>query len=142
MAFNYGGFIMEFPEFSQINQALVCQRGCVEDRILSDSAWGDLRCHALNLRVAHRLGLKFNIGVRLKQLGMKNGTSSAITTSKSASNASLSESSELNAFTRSENPVWADFGRTEYGMEYLRLLEEVMPHGNVILSRNVGDVIR
>lgn len=142
MAFNYGGFIMEFPEFSQINQALVCQRGCVEDRILSDSAWGDLRCHALNLRVAHRLGLKFNIGVRLKQLGMKNGTSSAITTSKSASNASLSESSELNAFTRSENPVWADFGRTEYGMEYLRLLEEIMPHGNVILSRNVGDVIR
>lgn len=142
MAFNYGGFIMEFPEFSQINQALVCQRGCVEDRILSDSAWGELRCHALNLRVAHRLGLKFNIGVRLKQLGMKNGTSSAITTSKSASNASLSESSELNAFTRSENPVWADFGRTEYGMEYLRLLEEIMPHGNVILSRNVGDVIR
>lgn len=142
MAFNYGCFVTEFPEFAQLNQALVCQRGCVEDTILSDSSWGKLRCHALNLRVAHRLGLRFNIGVRYNKLGMKNGSSSAITTSKSASNASLSESSELNAFTRSDNPLWADFGRTEYGMEYLRLLEEVMPYGNVILSGNVGDVIR
>ena len=141
MAFSYGGFIMEFPEFRQVNQALVIQRGCIEDNILSESSWGNLRCHALNLRVAHRLALKFNIGKIYKQLGMKNGASSAVTTSKSASNASLSESSELNAFARSDNPIWADFGRTEYGVEYLRLLEEIMPEGNVILSRSVGDVL-
>lgn len=141
MAFSYGGFIMEFPEFSQINQALVTQRGCIEDNILSTNNWGNLRCHALNLRVAHRLGLKFNIGTRYKQLGMKNAANSAITTSKSASNASLSESSQLNAFTQSDNPLWADFGRTQYGIEYLRLLEEIMPYGNVILSRSVGDVL-
>lgn len=141
MAFSYGGFVMEFPEFGQINQALVKQRGCIEDNILSENNWGNLRCHALNLRVAHRLGLKFNIGTRYKQLGMKNASNSAITTSKSASNASLSESSQLNAFTQSDNPLWADFGRTEYGIEYLRLLEEVMPQGNVILSRSVGDVL-
>jgi len=141
MAFNYGGFIIEFPEFKEINQGVVLQRGCIENNILSDTAWGDLRCHALNLRVAHRLGLRYNIGKVAKTLGMKNGSSSAITTSKSASNASLSESSELNAFTRSDNPLWADFGRTEYGLEYLRLLEEIMPEGNVILSRSVGDVL-
>lgn len=141
MAFSYGGFVMEFPEFSQVNQALVIQRGCIEDNILSEHSWGNLRCHALNLRVAHRLALKFNIGKIYKQLGMKNGASSAITTSKSASNASLSESSELNAFVRSDNPIWADFGRTEYGIEYLRLLQEIMPEGNVILSRSVGDVL-
>lgn len=141
MAFNYAGFVMEFPEFAQINQALVVQRGCIEDNILSTTAWGNLRCHALNLRVAHRLGLKFNIGTRYKQLGMKNASTTAITTSKSASNASLSESSQLNAFTQSDNPLWADFGRTEYGIEYLRLLEETMPEGNVILSRSVGDVL-
>lgn len=137
MAFNYGGFIMEFPEFREINQALVNQRGCIEDTILSDTSWGKLRCHALNLRVAHRLGLKFNIGTTYAKLGMKNGSSTAQTTSRSASNASLSESSELNALSRSENPLWADFGRTEYGLEYLRLLEEIMPEGNVILSKGV-----
>ena len=141
MAFNYGDFITEFPEFSGISQQAVLQRGCIEDNILSLTAWGELRCHALNLRVAHRLGLRYNIGKVYRTLGMKNGSNSAITTSKSASNASLSESSELNAFTRSDNPLWADFGRTEYGLEYLRLLEEIMPEGNVILSRSVGDAI-
>ena len=141
MAFNYGDFIAEFPEFTNINQTVVEKRGHIEDEILSLTAWGDLREHALNLRVAHRLGLRYNIGKVYKTLGMKNGSSSAITTSKSASNASLSESSELNAFTRSDNPLWADFGRTEYGLEYLRLLEEIMPEGNVILSRSVGNAI-
>lgn len=141
MAFCYEGFIEEFPEFSEIHQPAVIKRGCIEDHILSDTAWGDLRCHALNLRVAHRLGLRFNIGLVTKQLGMKNGTSTGITTSKSASNASLSESVELNSLTRSDNPLWADFGRTEYGLEYLRLLEELMPEGNVILSRSVGNAI-
>ena len=141
MAFCYGEFIKSYPEFSQIDPKVVIHRGCIEDRILSDNTWGDLRCHALDLRVAHRLGIKFNIGTQYNKLGMKNASNSAITTSKSASNASLSESSELNAFVRSDNPLWADFGRTQYGIEYIRLLEEIMPHGNVILSRSVGDVL-
>ena len=141
MAFSYVCFVTEFPEFGQIDQEVINCRGRIEDNILSDTAWGDLRCHALNLRVAHRLALKYNVGKIYKQLGMRNGSNAAMTTSKSASNASLSESSELNAFARSENPIWADFGRTEYGVEYLRLLEETMPEGNVILSRSVADVL-
>ena len=141
MAFIYDDFINAYQEFSGVPQNAVSNVGNVEDRILSDTYWGDLRCHALQLRTAHRLALRFNIGKILKTLGMKNGTNSAQVTSKSASNASLSESSELNAFARSENPIWADFGRTEYGLEYLRLLEEVMPEGNVILSGSVGNVI-
>ena len=141
MAFDYQCFITEFPEFSEVPDAVVQQRGIIEDEILSDHSWGKIRCHALNLRVAHRLGLRYNIGVVAKNLGIRNGSSSAITTSKSASNASLSESSELNAFVRSDNPLWADFGRTQFGLEYLRLLLELMPEGNVILSRSVGNVI-
>lgn len=141
MAFIYADFIEAYPEFSQLPENAVSNAGNVEDAILSDTAWGCLRCHALQLRTAHRLALRFNIGKILKTLGMKNGTSSAQVTSKSASNASLSESSELNAFARSENPIWADFGRTEYGLEYLRLLEETMPEGHVILSRSVKDVV-
>jgi len=141
MAFIYDEFILAYPEFGEIAVNAVSNVGDREDMILSDTAWGNLRCHALYLRTAHRLALRFNIGKIYKTLGMKNGASSAITTSKSASNASLSESSELNAFARSENPLWADFGRTEYGLEYLRLLEEIMPEGNVILSRSVGDVL-
>ena len=139
MAFCLTSFLSEFPEFSTISTDAVRQRGCVEDAILSDTSWGDLRCHALNLRVAHRLALRYNIGTAAKQAGVKNGSSSSIVTSKSASNASLSESSELNAFVRSDDPIWADFGRTEYGLEYLRLLSELMSRGQVILSKDVGN---
>ena len=142
MAFIYDDFINVYPEFSEVPSSAVTNIGNIEDRILSDTYWGNLRCHALALRTAHRVALRYNIGKVYNALGMKNASNSAQVTSKSASNASLSESSELNAFARSENPAWADFGRTEYGLEYLRLLEEVMPEGNVILSGSVRDVIR
>ena len=142
MAFIYDDFINVYPEFSEVPASAVTNIGNIEDRILSDTYWGNLRCHALALRTAHRVALRYNIGKVYNALGMKNASNSAQVTSKSASNASLSESSELNAFARSENPAWADFGRTEYGLEYLRLLEEVMPEGNVILSGSVRDVIR
>lgn len=141
MAFCYNDFILEYSEFSSIGQPAVDSVGKVEDKILSDRYWGDLRCHALHLRTAHRLALRFNVGKFAKTLGIRNGSSSAIVTSKSASNSSLSESSELNSFARSENPIWADFGRTEYGLEYLRLLEEVMPEGNVIVSKGISNVL-
>lgn len=136
------GFLNMYPEFAQIEKCAINGVGLREDMIVSDSAWGKLRQHALFLRVAHRLALRFNIGKQYQINGMRNGSSTAITTSKSASNASLSESSELNAFTRSENPIWADFGRTAYGLEYLSLLEENMPYGEVVLSPRVIDVYR
>lgn len=142
MPFYYESFIQEYPEFSAVSVPAVKNIGEIEDKIVSETSFGNLRCHALFLRTAHRIALRFNIGNQVKTLGMKNGSSSAITTSKSASNASLSESSELNSFARSENPIWADFGRTQYGLEYLRLLEETMQQGNVILSRNIADVLR
>lgn len=135
-------FLNIYPEFAQIDKCAINGVGLREDMIVSDSAWGKLRQHALFLRVAHRLALRFNIGKQYQINGMRNGASSAITTSKSASNASLSESSELNAFTRSDNPLWADFGRTGYGLEYLSLLEENMPYGEVVLSPRVIDVYR
>lgn len=135
-------FLEEYPEFANVPEMARVSVGKREDHILSDTAWGCLRCHALFLRVAHRLALRYNIGKDLRTNGMKDTTNSGMVTSKSASNASLSESSELNSFARSENPIWADFGRTEYGLEYLHLLEETMPEGNVILSRSVADVLR
>ena len=135
-------FLNIYPEFAQIDKCAINGVGLREDMIVSDSAWGKLRQHALFLRVAHRLALRFNIGKQYQINGMRNGASSAITTSKSASNASLSESSELNAFTRSYNPLGADCGRTGYGLEYLSLLEENMPYGEVVLSPRVIDVYR
>ena len=142
-------FLDEYPEFTPgnpadkgITQGAVCATGTREDSIVSDHAFGNLREHAVFLRTAHRLALRFNIGKIYSANGLRNGASSAITTSKSASNASLSESSELNAFVRSDNPIWADFGRTTYGLEYLSLLEETLPYSQVVYSPRVSDVYR
>lgn len=138
--FNINVFLTEYPEFIQINKCAVSKTGQREDDIVSETSFGNLREHAVFLRTAHRLALRFNIGTQYKINGMRNGASTATTTSKSASNASLSESSELNSFARSDNPLWADFGRTEYGLEYLSLLEETMPYSKVVYSRSAVDV--
>ena len=140
--FNTTKFLEEYPEFGGITQTAVTATGEREDSIVSDHSFGDLREHAVFLRTAHRLAIRFNIGTRYGLNGLRNGASSAITTSKSASNSSLSESSELNAFVRSDNPIWADFGRTSYGLEYLSLLEETMLHSQVVYSPRVSDVYR
>jgi len=141
MAFDYDKFLSCFPEFNAISPDAVRHIGCVEDCILSDTAWGKIRCYALNLRVAHRLALRYNIGKEASAQGVRNGSGSGIVTSKSASNSSLSESTELNSFVRSDDPIQADFGRTMYGLEYLRLLAELMERGNVIISKDVRNVI-
>ena len=140
--FNAQEFTSVYPEFAGLQIEVVQYAGDREDAIVSDTSWGQLRKHALYLRVAHRLAVRYNIGKQYRTNGLNNASTSALTTSKSASNASLSEGSELNAFTRSENPIWADFGRTAYGLEYLSLLEENMPYGEVILSPRVVDVLR
>lgn len=138
--FDVNVFLTEYPEFVQVTPCAIIKTGTREDDIVSESSFGDLREHAVFLRTAHRLALRFNIGKQYKINGMNNGASSGITTSKSASNSSLSESTELNAFVRSDNPLWADFGRTTYGLEYLSLLEETLPHSQVVYSRSVIDV--
>lgn len=135
-------FLCMYPEFEGLQQAAVNGVGQREDSIVSDHAFGDLRQHAVFLRTAHRLALRFNIGKQYGLKGLRNGATTGITTSKSASNSSLSESTELNAFVRSDNPLWADFGRTEYGLEYLSLLEETLPQSQVVYSPRVSDVYR
>lgn len=135
-------FLCVYPEFNNIPQVAINGVGIREDGIVSDHAFGNLRQHAVFLRTAHRLALRFNIGKQYNIKGLRNGSSTGITTSKSASNASLSESTELNAFVRSDNPLWADFGRTEYGLEYLSMLEETIPHSQVVYSPRVPDVYR
>ena len=140
--FNVAEFISIYPEFSGLQTTVVQYVGDREDEIVSDTAWNKLRKYALYLRTAHRLALRYNIGKQYKTNSLNNAATSAMTTSKSASNASLSEGAELNSFARSDNPIWADFGRTQYGLEYLSMLEENMPYGEVILSPRVIDVYR
>lgn len=140
--FDTNTFLAEYPEFADITQTAVTATGQREDDIVSDHAFGDLRQHAVFLRTAHRLALRFNIGKQYGIKGLRNGATTGITTSKSASNSSLSESTELNAFVRSDNPLWADFGRTEYGLEYLSMLEETLPQSQVVYSPRVSDVYR
>lgn len=133
MSFNYAQFIVVYPEFSDIPQANVEFKGNMGDKLLSDSSWGDMREEALFLWTAHRLALEYNIAKALKT-NKKNSINPGLVNSQSASNASLSNSYSHSAMVSSDNPMQADFSRTTYGLEYLSLMDMVMPAGYVVIS--------
>lgn len=141
MSYDIDLFLKIYPEFSELPKEAIEYELSLADRILSDYSWGEYRNDALFLRAAHYLGVRFNIGLALKNQG-KNGINSGMATSMSASNATLSQTNALNAFVQSDNPIWADFGRTTFGLGYLSLLAQVMEYGQVIKSPGIGYVYR
>lgn len=133
MSFDYAQFIAVYPEFSDIPQATVEFKGNLGDKILSDTSWGDVRDEALFLWTAHRLALEYNIAKALKN-NKKNSINPGLVNSQSASNASLSNSYSHSAMVSSDNPMQADYARTSYGLEFLSLMNMVMPAGYVVIS--------
>lgn len=133
MSFNYAQFIAVYPEFSDIPQTNVEFKGNMGDKLLSESSWGDMRDEALFLWTAHRLALEYNIAKALKT-NKKNSINPGLVSSQSASNASLSNSYSHSAMVSSDDPMQADFARTTYGLEYLSLMNMVMPAGYVVIS--------
>lgn len=137
MAFVYEDFIAAFPEFSQIPESAVKYRGNFADRLIHPTNWGDFRTDAVFLFTAHCLAIEYNITAALKEFGKSTGVlNSGMVTSMSASNASLSQSFATNALVTSDNPLYADLGRTIYGLRYLELMEMTMAYGYVVISPN------
>lgn len=135
MAFEYEKFILAYPEFAGLQQSAVQYRGTFSDRLIHNTNWGDFREDAVFLFTAHCLGVEYNIGTELKKLG-KNASmlNSGLASSISASNASLSQSFVNNALVTSDNPLFADLGRTIYGLRYLELMQMCMLYGYAVLS--------
>jgi hypothetical protein len=103
-------FLAEYPEFASIDtdpaiaSAIITRAIADADAWLSASAFGTLRDKALKLYTAHRLAVRYR--ATIAQVSTEPVTDAAQT--------------------------WrADFTRTNYGSEYLTLLDAVTPHGQV-----------
>lgn len=135
MAFVYVDFIKAYPEFAGIEQSAINYRGCFADRFVSDTTFGEFRTDAVFLFAAHCLAIEFNISSGLANAGKNSSMlNTGVASSISASNASLSQSFVNNSLITSDNPLFADLGRTVYGLRFLELLQMCALYGYVVLS--------
>jgi len=135
---SYDGFVSWYPEFlfPEPSKVAAVQRQLeLASMTLSSSAWGTWWQHACALYSAHYLALRFDISRALGDLGLKSATKSVGTTiNKSANVSGISEGVAVSQLVTSNNPLEADFARTSYGLEYLSLMQRVIPPGRVICS--------
>lgn len=130
----YEQFIEDFPEFSQVPAGAV-NRQLAMSNTLSRSAWGRWWTFAVELFTAHYLAVRFKITSAINENGLNNPYDAAnVTTNKSANTNGISEGNAPSQLLTGENPITADLARTEYGLEYLSLMNMVVAPGNIVYS--------
>jgi hypothetical protein len=124
-------FLADYPEFGTVNadptvaSTIVTRFLALADAFLSDGAWGNLRDHALSLYTAHRLAVRYKTVLT----GLQPQGSPGTTTSQNASTTGLAVT-RLPPFAAGSEQAWkADLARTNYGLEYLALLDACMGPG-------------
>ena len=131
MSVSVEGFLAEFPEFTAVNTraaTAVAAQITNADGFLSDNAFGDLRDHAVNLLVAHRLRLRFETDEELPQ------DSPALVTSQSQDTGGMTEGMTPAPQVTSQSAFEADLARTNYGMELLSLIKTSVAPGYLVVS--------
>jgi len=144
---HYPEFSATLPEFVPIGSVwIVIPKAPVEHQLtkgnitLSRQEWDRYWSFAVELWTAHYLALRFNIQPNLTALNLRNiNTVIGVAQSMSAGNTSLSESRTNPAMLNSENPFYADFARTEYGLEFLSLMQSVISPAGIVLSPDTTD---
>jgi hypothetical protein len=118
-------FVQEYPEFASIpGSAIANQITRLTLQINQEVFTDELFDIALSLLVAHRLSLRFNISCGVNSNGMRSPLTSVQTVNnRSASPDSLSESSVTSGLITGDNAFMADLARTEYGLEFLNLIQ-------------------
>ena len=132
---SYTEFIQAFPEFANLAEPTVKFRLDFSNAWLSPGVWGKLWNHACGLVTAHYLFLRYNVTEGLAESGVMSPTSAiGVATNISANTSGLSQGMTVSGLVSSDNPVDADFARTEYGLEFLNLLYTMVPAGSVVYS--------
>ena len=143
----YEEFIEHYPEFAESSSGIP-PRSAVEYKLeqgnitLSRHEWGAYWHFAVELWTAHYIALRFNISPNFSAKGLQNLDSVVgVSQSMSAGSSNLSESRTMPAMLNSQNPFYADMARTEYGMEFLSLMQAVISPAGIVLSPDTSDSI-
>lgn len=132
----YPAFLEAYPEFANVPQSAAEMQLELAAAFVCQSALGKWWQHAVFLLAAHRLALRYPLNDAAQDAGLNPGlASSATVTSISASTSSLSQTIGQSSKTNSESAQEADLARTNYGLEYLALLETIAPMACVVISR-------
>lgn len=132
-SFQYEIFIKIFPEFTDVPEASVFFVGDFCFEFLPKHVWGKWHTQACFLLIAHKLARRYPVD--FNKAGVNNQTDMLSVTSKSASTGSLSESGNLVYTTQSDSPFISELSNTIYGIEFLSLIELIMPMSQVVYSK-------
>jgi hypothetical protein len=122
-------FLLDYPEFANIVNGVQTAADIVDwelkrsDRIVSRSTFGNQRYDALELLTAHRLGVRYKIGT----VGVQAQNRPGLMTSQSASTGGLNFSMAHSALITGDQAWRADLSRTNYGLQYLSLIDQSVP---------------
>ena len=120
-------FLAEYPEFSGVSAPAVARRITQALATIDQGRMGIYYEDAVYLWSAHYLYLRFDISTGIDSEGLLDQENQGVTTSQSASTGGLSSSTSVSGLVSSLNPVEADFGRTNYGLQYMSLLRQTLP---------------
>lgn len=136
--FSLQGFRDAYPEFSGVSDPVVISWGEFAEKFWNKAVWGKFYDDAVNLLVAHRLAVLYDISESLQENGMKDADDTSMVTSKTATTGSLSMSNAVSSLATGDNPLDVDFSRTNYGLLLLELIQLLMPAGRVCYSLEAG----
>lgn len=135
---DYALFVVEYPEFVELPEAVVTMHLRRADLMLSASAWGQWLGMAQALYAAHHLALDYDISEACDALKKRNPYDVGVINSQNVSTSSLAVTSTTTALVTGDDPVLSGFARTTYGMQYLELLYTVIPAGGVVFSSDTS----
>lgn len=123
-----------YPEFVDVPDTAVQFQLDIANELLNPRAWGKFFIAAVALWTAHYLALKYNISQALSDNGMRATGDVGVVTNKSATTNGLTEGSSVSGLVTGDDPFTADFARTNYGLQYLSLMELIVPPGFLVYS--------
>jgi hypothetical protein len=119
-------FLAQFPEFQAINVDAVQLQLDLASSLLSQGrlgVWWERLCF---LRAAHYLSLRFDVSNQIDSEGLNSQENQGVVTSQSANTGGLSISTSVSALISGDNAIHGDMARTNYGLEYLSLMRQIL----------------
>jgi hypothetical protein len=131
---NASDFLSRYPEFNSIDPdaaktAAFCQQELDDaDNMLSDHALGKARNLGLALVAAHRLSLRFKVS----DSRFRGQNTPGVLAGQGASTGGVNQSLAHSALVTSGQAWRADYARTNYGLQYLGLLDRTISPAQIV----------
>ena len=119
-------FLSKYPEFSGVDPEAIQDQLDFATLSLSQGRLGAWYERLAYLWSAHYLYLRFDISALISDVGILEQENQGVTNSQSANTNGLSVTTTPTALVSGNNPLHADLARTNYGLQYLSILRQIL----------------